>query len=421
MAANQVGKTWAAGFELAMHATGIYPDWWTGRRWDRPIVGWAAGVTGESTRDNPQRILLGRPGAWGTGAIPKANLLDTSSSRGLADAVDTIQIRHVSGDVSTIQLKSYEKGREKWQGETLDFVWFDEEPPSDIYMEGLTRTNATNGITLITFTPLLGMTEVVRRFLLEKPAGTHVTTMTIEDAEHYTPEQRAAIIATYPEHERKARTEGVPQLGSGRVFPLGREAIACQAFAIPDHWPQLCGIDFGWDHPSAGVRLAWDRDSDTIFVIACHRAREQTPMMFASAVKPWGDWLPWAWPHDGKASGGKFDAKDQQQLQQLYKNHGLKMMGQNACFEDGTNGVEAGITDMLERMQTGRWKVFGHLTDWFEEFELYHRKDGLIVKLNDDLISASRYALMMKRFAKTKAQTVKRFVDQSAGAGSWMG
>jgi phage terminase large subunit-like protein len=397
MAANQVGKTWAAGFELAMHATGIYPEWWVGRRWDRPIVGWAAGVTGESTRDNPQRILLGRPGAWGTGAVPKSALVDTSSARGLADAVDTIRVRHRSGDISTIQLKSYEKGREKWQGETLDFVWFDEEPPADIYTEGLTRTNATGGMTLITFTPLLGMTEVVRRFLLEKPEGTHVTSMTIHDAEHYTPEQRAAIIASYPEHERKARTEGIPQLGSGRVFPFERGQIACEAFPIPEHWSQGCGIDFGWDHPSAGVRMAWDRDSDCLYVIAAHRAKAQTPMMFTAATLPWGAWLPWAWPHDGKQSGGKFDAQEQQQLQAIYKKHGLAMLFQHAQFEDGTNGVEAGITEMYERMETGRWKVFAHLADWFEEFELYHRKDGLIVKLNDDLISASRYAMMMRR------------------------
>lgn len=407
MAANQVGKTWAAGFELAMHATGIYPDWWQGRRWTRPIVGWAAGVTGESTRDNPQRILLGRPGQWGTGAIPKTAILDTSSARGLADAVDTIRVRHVSGDVSTIQLKSYEKGREKWQGETLDFVWFDEEPPADIYMEGLTRTNATGGMTLITFTPLLGMTEVVRRFLLEKSPGTHVTSMTIHDAEHYTNEQRAAIIATYPEHERKARTEGIPQLGSGRVFPFERSSISCESFPIPDHWPQGCGIDFGWDHPSAGTRLAWDRDSDTLYVVAAHRAKAQTPMMFTAATLPWGAWLPWAWPHDGKQSGGKFDAQDQQQLQAIYKKHGLAMLFQHAQFEDGTNGVEAGITEMYERMETGRLKVFAHLLDWFEEFELYHRKDGLIVKLNDDLISATRYAMMMKRFFTTQKKPKK--------------
>jgi phage terminase large subunit-like protein len=415
MAANQVGKTWAAGFELAMHATGLYPDWWRGRRWDRPIVGWAAGVTGESTRDNPQRILLGRPGAWGTGAIPKAAVVDTSSARGLADAVDTIRVRHLSGDISTIQLKSYEKGREKWQGETLDFVWFDEEPPSDIYMEGLTRTNATGGMTLITFTPLLGMTEVVRRFLLEKPADCHVTSMTIHDAEHYTDEQRAAIIATYPEHERKARTQGIPQLGSGRVFPFDRGQVACASFSIPDHWPQGCGLDFGWDHPSAGVRLAWDRDSDTLYVTAAHRAKAQTPMLFAAATLPWGAWLPWAWPHDGKQSGGKFDAQDQQQLQSIYKKHGLAMLFQHAQFEDGTNGVEAGITEMYERMETGRLKVFAHLLDWFEEFELYHRKDGLIVKLNDDLISATRYAIMMRRYFVTQKKP-KKVQEEEHGA-----
>ena len=411
MAANQVGKTWAAGFELAMHATGEYPEWWKGRRWDRPIVGWAAGVTGESTRDNPQRILLGRPGQWGTGAVPKSSLIDTSSSRGLADAVDTIQVRHVSGDTSSIQLKSYEKGREKWQGETLDFVWFDEEPPADIYMEGLTRTNATNGMTLITFTPLLGMTDVVSRFLIEKPPGTHVTTMTIEDAEHYTPEQRAAIIASYPEHERKARTQGIPQLGSGRVFPIDEDEIRCEPFAIPNDWPQLGGMDFGWDHPSAAAKLAWDRDSDCLYVTATHRAKQQTPLLFAGAVKPWGAWLPWAWPHDGL----QHDKGSGIQLAAQYRNQGLKMLGLHAQFEDGSNGLEAGITEMLDRMQTGRLKVFSHLAEWFEEFRIYHRKEGLIVKERDDILSATRYGIMMRRFAEVQNKRMDARSGQGPG------
>jgi phage terminase large subunit-like protein len=395
MAANQVGKTWAAGFELAMHATGLYPEWWIGRRWERAIVGWAAGVTGESTRDNPQRILLGRPGSWGTGAIPKSHLIDTSSARGLADAVDTIRVQHISGDVSTIQLKSYEKGREKWQGETLDFVWFDEEPPAAIYTEGLTRTNATDGMTLITFTPLLGMTDVVRRFLLDKPAGTHITTMTIYDAEHYSDSQRAAIIETYPEYERRARTEGIPQLGSGRVFPIDTDDIIVKPFQIPAHWVQIGGLDFGWDHPSAAVRLAWDRDGDVIYVTATHRARQQTPVMFSAHLKSWAPWLPFAWPHDGL----QHDKGSGQQLAKQYKDQGLNMLPMQASFQDGSNGVEAGIAEMLDRMLTDRFKVFNHLNDWFEEFNLYHRKDGQIVKLNDDLLSASRYGVMMKRFA----------------------
>jgi phage terminase large subunit-like protein len=423
MAANQVGKTWAAGFELAMHATGDYPDWWRGRRWDRPIVGWAAGVTGESTRDNPQRILLGRPAAIGTGALPKQSIVDTSSSRGLADAVDTIRVRHKSGDTSSIQLKSYEKGREKWQGETLDFVWFDEEPPADIYTEGLTRTNATGGMTLITFTPLLGMTEVVTRFLIEKPPGTHVTTMTIDDAEHYTAEQRLQIIASYPEYERKARTQGIPQLGSGRVFPIDEEEIKVDPFATPSEWPQIGGMDFGWDHPSAAAKLAWDRDSDCLYVTAIHRAKQQTPVLFAGSVKPWGQWLPWAWPHDGL----QHDKGSGIQLAAQYRTQGLRMLGVHAQFEDGSNGLEAGVTEMLDRMQTGRLKVFSHLAEWFEEFRIYHRKEGLIVKERDDLLSATRYGVMMRRFAEVQNKRMDARASQTTpyrprnDGNSWMG
>ena len=402
MAGNQLGKTLAAGMETAMHLTGEYPEGWPGRHWGRPVVGWAAGVTGESTRDNPQRILLGRTGALGTGAIPKDRIIDTSASRGLADAVDTIQVRHSTGGTSTLQLKSYEKGREKWQGETLDFVWFDEEPPEDIYTEGLTRTNATGGITFITFTPLLGVTGVVRRFIIDHAPGTHFVQMTIDDAAHYTQEQREAIIASYKPFERDARIRGIPQLGSGRVFPVNQDDITVEAFPIPEHWPQIGGLDFGWDHPSAAARLAWDRDNDVFYVIAVHRAREQTPVMFGGSVKPWGAWLPWAWPHDGL----QHDKGSGEQLAAQYRAQGLNLIKVRATFEDGTNGLEAGVAEMLDRMQTDRLKVFSHLADWFEEFNLYHRKEGLIVKLNDDLLSATRYALMMKRWAGTPSKKV---------------
>lgn len=426
MAANQVGKTLCAGAEVAMHLTQRYPDWWDGYVFDSPRAWWVGGVTSESTRDNPQRILLGRGTAWGTGMIPGDAIIDTPAMRrGVVDAVDHVRCRFGGGgDVqageSPLQFKSYDQGREKWQGETLGGVWYDEEPPEDIYTEGLTRTNVGFGPSLITFTPLLGMSNVVRRFYPATTAqpSTHVTQMTIEDAQHYTPEQREAIIASYPAHERRARTAGIPMLGSGRVFPIDEESIKVAAFPIPSHWPQIAGIDFGWDHPSAAVRLVWDRDSDIIYVTAGHRQREQTPLIFASAVKPWGDWLPWAWPHDGKQSGGKFDAKDQQQLQAIYAGHGLRMLMDHATFEDGTNGVEAGVIDMLDRMQTGRWKVFAHLEEWFDEFRLYHRKDGLIVKEHDDLISASRYAYMMRRFAKVKPKTER--VRPRASGGSWM-
>lgn len=411
MAGNQLGKTWSAGFETAMHLTGRYPDWWQGRTWNRPVAGWAAGVTGEVTRDSVQRVLCGRINAIGTGAIPKDAIKEKSMKRGVADAIDTLVLRYGGGGdlqagESLLGFKSYDQGREKFQAETLDFVWLDEEPDEDIYTESLTRTNATGGGVYMTFTPLKGMTGTVKRFLIDKTPGSSVTTMTIEDAEHYTPAQRAAIIASYPAHEREARTKGIPTLGSGRIFPIAEEAIKVEPFEIPAHWVQICGIDFGWDHPSAAARLAWDRDADVIYVTAAHRQKEQTPLMFAATVKPWGEWLPWAWPHDGL----QHDKGSGKPLRDQYAEQGLNMLPGKATHppetgeEEGTggNGVEAGLMDMLDRMQSGRFKVLSHLNDWFEEFRMYHREDGKVVKLDDDLMSATRYANMMKRHAVTK-------------------
>ncbi|RVC47683.1 MAG: hypothetical protein E5W97_10095 [Mesorhizobium sp.] len=198
----------------------------------------------------------------------------------------------------------------------------------------------------------------------------HVTFMTIDDAEHYTPAERAAIIAAYPEHEREARAKGVPVLGSGRIFPVPEEMIACEPFRLPRWWPRIGALDFGWDHPSAAVELAWDSEADVVYVTKAARASQQTPAMQALALKPWGEWLPWAWPRDGRRETleGAGTA-----LARQYAAHGLNMLGNHARFADGSVSVEAGLMEMLDRMQSGRFKVFSTLLDWFEEFRLYGR------------------------------------------------
>lgn len=410
MASNQTGKTWGGAFEAAMHMTGRYPAWWDGYRFDRPTRGMAGSESVELTKKGVQRLLLGNPETpeqWGTGSIPRDCIVNTVRHQGVPNAVSAIVVKHVSGGESVCTMASYDQGRTKWQADTLDWVWFDEEPPEDVYMEGITRTNVSQGPVWITFTPLLGMSKVVRRFwpVMTAFPNTHVTQATIDDAEHYTPEQRALIIASYPEHERKARARGLPAVGSGLVFSqVGEDDLKIKPFPIPPHWPQINGIDFGWSHPSAATNIAWDRDADRIYVTKVFRKKECPPVLFSATVKPWGAWIPWAWPHDGRQNPEKFDNKDHKQLKDIYAGHGLHMLPIHAQMPDGSNGVEGSIALMLEMMMTDRFKVFDHLSEWFEEFNMYHRKDGLIVKENDDLLSATRYAIMMRRFAIVMAK-----------------
>jgi hypothetical protein len=90
----------------------------------------------------------------------------------------------------------------------------------------------------------------------------HVTTMTLDDAEHYTAAKRAEIIASYPEHERDARAKGIPTFGSGLVFPVTDESITVEPFPIPKHWLRINGLDFGYDHPFGATSNAWDTEAD---------------------------------------------------------------------------------------------------------------------------------------------------------------
>ncbi|MCA1838063.1 MAG: terminase family protein [Actinobacteria bacterium] len=166
MAANRVGKTTAGGYETTLHLTGRYPDWWEGRRFAGPIEAWVAGDTAETTRDIVQAALMGPLADLGTGLIPGDAIIGEPSRRsGVTGAFDTARIRHVSGGVSLLGFKSFDQGRKKFQGTAKHVVWLDEEPPADVYDECMMRLMTTDGLMLCTFTPLNGLTEIVRRFM----------------------------------------------------------------------------------------------------------------------------------------------------------------------------------------------------------------------------------------------------------------
>jgi phage terminase large subunit-like protein len=404
IAGNQNGKTHAGAFEATCHLTGDYPAWWKGRVFAHPTKGWIAGETSLVVRDVQQKKLCGEPGVdemFGTGMIPKDAFADKPSlARGVTDAYDTIQVRHKSGGISVARFKSYEQGRTKFQGESIDWGWADEEPPEDVYAEFLTRTVATGGMMFMTFTPLKGRSSVVIRFLDEPSPDRGFVAMTIEDALHIPAAERAKIIAGFLPHEREARARGVPMLGSGRIFMMAEEGISEPPLEyIPMHWTKLWGIDFGIGHPFAAVLILWDRDNDVVHVHHCIRVPDALPIQHAFAMKQIGAAVPVAWPHDGtsreKTSG--------ETLASAYKKHALLTLPEHATWPDGGVSTEAGILEMDERMRSGRFKVAAHLSEWFDEYRFYHRKDGQIVKLKDDLMSASRIAVMMKRCARAVA------------------
>lgn len=171
IAGNRTGKTVSGGYECSCHLTGLYPPWWEGKRFDRPVRGFISGKTSETTRDILQTKVLGQVEGSGptkrldgTGILP-GHLIGQTTWKNFPNLADSVRVKHVSGGWSTLWLKSYEQGRGIFEGTELEFLWFDEEPPIDVYGEGLIRTATTGGLVLLTFTPLEGWTETVEQFL----------------------------------------------------------------------------------------------------------------------------------------------------------------------------------------------------------------------------------------------------------------
>ena len=401
MAGNQEGKTYCGAAEVATHMTGEYPKDWPGRIWERPTTGWICGESSVLVRDQPQKLLCGAPGvddAFGTGLIPRENFADKPSlARGVTDAIDSIQVKNKFGGISVATFKSYEQGRQKFQSATLDWLWLDEECDEDIYNECLARITATGGMLFMTFTPLKGRSNVVIRYMDEPSPDRGIVNMRIEDALHIKPEERQKIVDGYKPHEREARANGIPLLGSGAIFNMPESAVSEPAITnIPAHWVKLWALDFGIGHPFAAVLILWDRDTDVIHVHHAFKMSDAFPINHAAAMKTIGADVPVAWPHDGtqreKGSG--------EALQLLYKKEGLLMLPEHATFPDGGYSTEAGVEEMREREMNGKLKYASHLSELFEERRFYHRKDGLIVKLKDDILSATRVAIMARRFGK---------------------
>jgi phage terminase large subunit-like protein len=391
MAANRVGKSEGVGaYETTLHLTGKYPPWWKGRRFERPISAWAAGQTAKTTRDIIQLALLGPGPQFGTGLIPAEMILGTTPKPGIPEAVETIYVRHASGERSEVMLKSYDQGVESFYGTGKDVVWLDEEAEQKIYTESLTRTLSTrlgepNGILLFTFTPLWGVTDIVREYIEAPEEGPKcLITATWDDAPHLSPETKAELFKSIPPYQRDARTKGIPQLGSGAIYPIAESEFLVDDFAIPDYWPRGYGMDVGWSK-TAAIFGAYDRDNDTAYLTGEHYRGQSEPIVHAEGISARGKWIP---GFIDPAANGRSQI-DGRQLFQIYLKLGLKL-----CLAE--NAREAGIYTVWLRLSTGKLKVFRSCRNWLNEFRTFARdEDGKIINEQKyHLMAATRYLFL---------------------------
>ena len=164
------------------------------------------------------------------------------------------------------------------------------------------------------------------------------------------------------------RRYGRPSIGSGLVFPLSEDKVLVDPLHIEDHWPRIAAIDFGWDHPTAVVWCALDRDEEIFYVYDCYRQAKASPAIHAGIMRTRPHFIPIAWPHDGN----RRDSMGNPGLADQYRSLGCNMLPFH--FENppalgekkGGNSIEEGLMAMLQSIEGGKFKVFSTLSDWFE-------------------------------------------------------
>jgi phage terminase large subunit-like protein len=335
----------------------------------------------------------------GQGIIPQDAIEGTTVRAGVAGSIDSAIIKHVSGGKSRLILKSFDSGREAFQGSKIQVLLLDEEPPMPVYTEGLTRLLATSpgeqsGILMAAFTPLLGLSDVVLSFLPDgKPtdgvmsggstdnaSGKWFTIMPMDEAPHIPVAEREKLAASYMPHEREARLKGLPSLGSGAIYPIAESDIVFKPFELPD-WHRRCyALDVGWNR-TAVLWGSHDQETDTIYIYSEHYVGEQTPANHAAAIRARGSWINGV---IDPAARGRTQT-DGQQLIEIYRQLGLTLT-------PADNGVESGIYTVWSRLSAGRLKIFSNMENLLQELRIYRRDEkGRPVKANDHLVDCLRY------------------------------
>jgi hypothetical protein len=207
-----------------------------------------------------------------------------------------------------------------------------------------------------------------------------------DDVPHLDEKTKRELLAATPPHLRKARSQGIPSLGAGAIYPIEEEEILVNDFLLPRHFTRGYAMDVGWNR-TACLHGAYDRDTDTTYLYREYYRGQAEPSIHAGAIRSRGSWMTGC---IDPASRGR----SQVDGQQLYANYTKSVEegggGLNLIFAN--NAVEAGLQECWERLSTGRIKVFKSLQAFLAEYRIYRRDDkGKVVKQNDHLMDCMRY------------------------------
>lgn len=388
---NRVGKSRGVGaFEVALHATGLYPDWWDGFRIPEsagaPEI-WISGKSNEWLRDNAWKELLGPPGEHGTGMVRGTLIRHVERDSNPAGTIGRVWVKHRDGGTSIIGSKSFSSGRDAYAGTKRWFIWLDEEHPAEIVQECKMRTMATVpgeplGRILCTLTPLDGITEFIQPLIeTQDTPDRRVFFCGWDDVPHLTAEAKRVMLAdpALTEEDKKARTQGIPSTGQGQIYPYLESSYLEDPPEIPEHWPRVFAMDTGWKVTCA-LWGAHDRDSDVVHIYGEHYLERAEIPIHAAAIKARGDWIP------GVADAAAINPTDGEQLIGLYRKQGLIL-----TLPD--KSVWAGINSVKNRFATGRLKISRVCVNLRRELPLYRWDKGKIIKKDDHCSDTLRYII----------------------------
>ena len=399
---NRVGKTLTAAYEMTCHLTGMYPAWWTGRRFYKAIKARCVAVNYKQLREVMQVELLGDlRTALGSGMIPKDLIVDKSMTQGVSDVVDKVWVRHVpTGGISVLEFMVNEQGYEAFMGPSRDVTWIDEECDHAVFTECRLRAMTVKGIMLVTFTPLKGLTSLAK-FLLYEKDGTVVRRIVIgwDDVPHLSEEDKRQMSVGLLPHEVKARRTGLPSMATGLIYPFEAKDILVKPFEIEWHNPGIIGLDVAYTSPTAGALLRFDPSSKTTYMTDEHYLAGMLTSVHASAIRRKFGCFPIR--IDPSANRKERDGEN------IIKEY-REEFGSDWEVKNANNAVYSGITKLHAAMAEGRFKVFSSCMHWIEEWQNYVWDDSKVNsegqfmprKKDDHLMDASRYGYMSIEDAK---------------------